>query len=83
MHATQLYSMTPNPWFLCHSLTLAPLTGLASGRQHSGPGQHLPLTFFSHINALFVYSCVTLNDDTDNNLGLMRWCSGEHIGRKI
>ena len=41
---------------LCHSLTLAPNTGLARGRQLSGPGQHFPPPLplpFSHINGVF------------------------------
>ena len=40
----------PSHGLICHSLTLAPSTGLAHGRQLSGPGQHLSPLPFSHIN---------------------------------
>ena len=43
----------PSHGLMCHSLTLAPSTGLAHGRQLSGPGQHLSPLPFSHINGVF------------------------------
>ena len=42
----------PSHGLICHSLTLAPSTGLAHGRQLSGPGQHLSPLPFSHINCV-------------------------------
>ena len=45
------------PWhpfhgLICHPLTLAPSSGLACGRQLSGPGQHLSPLPFSHLNGV-------------------------------
>ena len=42
----------PSHGLICHLLTLAPSTGLAHGRQLSGPGQHLSPLPFSHINCV-------------------------------
>ena len=42
----------PSHSLICHSLTLVPSTGLAHGRQLSGPGQHLSPLPFSHINCV-------------------------------
>ena len=42
---------------LCHSLTLAPSTGLARGRQLLGPGQLLSPLPFSHINSVLSIVC--------------------------
>ena len=38
----------PSHGLICHSLTLAPSTGLVCGRQLSGPGQHLPPYLLPH-----------------------------------
>ena len=57
----------PSHGLICHSLTLAPSTGLAHGRQLSGPGQHLSPLPFSHIN------CV-LSIVRDINRGRNCWC---------
>ena len=54
--------MTANPWFLCHSLILALLTGLASGRQHSGPGQHFPPSLLPHVMC-FLFACDIKGND--------------------
>ena len=43
----------PSHGLICYSLTLAPSTGLAHGRQLSGPGQHLSPQPFSYINSVF------------------------------
>ena len=42
----------PSHGLICHSLILAPSTGLARGRQFSGPGQHLSPLPFSHLNGV-------------------------------
>ena len=43
----------PSHSLICHSLTLAPSTDLAHGRQLSGPGQHSSPLPFSHLNGVF------------------------------
>ena len=45
----------PSHGLICHSLTLAPSTGLAHGRQLSGPGQHLSPLPFSRINGVLSF----------------------------
>ena len=42
----------PSHSLICLSLTLAPSTGLAHGKQLSGPGQHLSPLTFSHLNGV-------------------------------
>lgn len=51
--------MTPSHGLVCHLLTLAPTTGLACGRQISGPGQHLLPYLLPHKLYLSIL-CVTL-----------------------